>query len=106
MNLAAGTTLAGHYRVIQRLGEGGMGGVYLVEDTRTGKRWALKEALDDPTATEEERAWAREHFDQEVALMLRLRAVATQAGVPAYEADFTERGRRAGQMTNSSRSTR
>lgn len=94
MNLAAGTTLAGHYRVIRRLGEGGMGGVYLVEDTRTGKRWALKEALDDPTATEEERAWAREHFDQEVALMVRLRAVAAQAGVPAYETDFTERGRR------------
>ncbi len=94
MNLVAGTTLAGHYQVIRQLGEGGMGGVYLVEDTRTGKRWALKEALDDPTATDEERAWAREHFDQEVALMLRLRPVAAQAGVPAYEADFTEQGRR------------
>jgi tetratricopeptide (TPR) repeat protein len=57
-------------------------------------RWALKAALDDPTATEDERVWAREHFDQEVALMLRLRPIATQAGVPAYEADFTEQGRR------------
>lgn len=94
MNLAAGTTLAGRYQVIRQLGEGGMGGVYLVEDTHTGLRWALKEALDDPTATDEERAWAREHFDQEVALMLRLRSIAAQAGVPVYEADFTERGRR------------
>ena len=52
MNLAVGTTLAGQFRVIRRLGEGGMGGVYLVEDIRTGERWALKEALDDPTASE------------------------------------------------------
>ncbi len=94
MNLAAGTTLAGHYRVVRRLGEGGMGGVYLVEDTRTGERWALKEALDDPNASPEDREWAREHFDQEVELMRRLRGIAAQAGVPAYQRDFTEQGHR------------
>ncbi|HEX8997057.1 MAG TPA: tetratricopeptide repeat protein [Ktedonobacterales bacterium] len=94
MNLAAGTTLAGHYLVIRRLGEGGMGGVYLVEDTHTGQRWALKQALDDPAASAEDREWAREHFEQEVALMRRLRRVAAQAGLAAYERDFTENGQR------------
>lgn len=94
MNLAAGTTLAGQYRVIRRLGEGGMGGVYLVEDTHTGERWALKQALDDPTASAQDREWAREHFDQEVALMQRLQGIASQAGVPTYQRDFTEHGQR------------
>ncbi len=94
MNLAAGTTLAGRYRIIRRLGEGGMGGVYLVEDGRTGKQWALKEALADATASAEEIEWAREHFDQEVALMRRLKGVAAQAGIPTYHGDFTEQGRR------------
>ncbi len=94
MNLAAGTTLAGRYRVIRRLGEGGMGGVYLVQDEGTGVRRALKEALADTSASAEDIAWAREHFDQEVALMKRLTGVAAQAGIPAYHDDFSEGGRR------------
>jgi tetratricopeptide (TPR) repeat protein len=94
MNLAAGTTLVGRYRVMRRLGEGGMGGVYLVEDIARGERWALKEALADTTASAEDIEWAREHFDQEVALMKRLKGVAAQAGIPTYHDDFSEQGRR------------
>lgn len=94
MNLAAGTTLAGRYRVIRRLGEGGMGGVYLVADEATGERRAMKEALADTSASAEDIAWAREHFDQEVALMKQLRGVAAQAGIPAHHDDFSEGGRR------------
>src|SRR5487761_1962586 len=94
MNLVIGTTLAGRYRVVRLLGVGGMGGVYLVEDLPTGERWALKEALDDPASTPEDREWTRERFEQEVALMRRLRGVAAQAGLPAYQRDFTEQGRR------------
>ncbi len=96
MNLAVGATLAGRYRVIRQLGEGGMGGVYLVEETATGQRWALKEALADDTASAEDREWASEHFDAEVALLRRLTrsGTAAHAGIPTFHDDFAERGRR------------
>jgi eukaryotic-like serine/threonine-protein kinase len=58
-----GTTLA-HYRLIDRLGEGGMGEVFLVEDLQLHRRAALK--LISPDLTRDETR--RQRFLQEARL--------------------------------------
>lgn len=89
MPLASGTVLAGRYRLIARLGEGGMGSVYKVEDTtRPGRFLALKELLDDATLPLEERAAAVKRFDDEIALLRRLR----HPRIPSFEGHFLDHG--------------
>ena len=34
---------SGRYRIVRKLGEGGMGRTYLVRDRKLGKYWAMKE---------------------------------------------------------------
>ena len=90
MGLSAGMVLQGRYRVLSRLGEGGMGSVYQVEDlAKPGVVWALKVLLDDAAASPEDAAWARRRFTEEVALMRRL----AHPRIPKFQASFTEGGR-------------
>src|SRR4029450_11238450 len=48
-----GTLFDGRYRVIRRLGSGGMANVYLAEDEELGRRVAIK-VLDDKHANDEQ----------------------------------------------------
>jgi serine/threonine-protein kinase len=50
--LAANTVLS-HYRIVSRIGAGGMGEVYLAEDVRLGRKVALKILNDDLTKHED-----------------------------------------------------
>ncbi|MBX3278933.1 MAG: protein kinase [Acidobacteria bacterium] len=54
-------TMLSHYRILSRLGAGGMGEIYLAEDTRLGRRVALK--LLPPQFTKDEERVRR--FEQE-----------------------------------------
>ena len=62
--LAPGTVFAGDFRVIEPLGKGGMGAVYVVEQITTGKRRALK--VMHPQIARDERS--RQRFEQEATI--------------------------------------
>lgn len=65
MTISAGTMLAGRYRVLRPIGQGGMGEVYEAEQISLGRRVAVKVLFDD-----DEKALAR--FDHEAKAMARL----------------------------------
>src|SRR6185503_13144309 len=62
-----GTTL-GHYRIVRQLGTGGMGEVYVAEDTTLGRQVALK-VLPHAMAGDPER---RQRFEREAKAVAAL----------------------------------
>jgi serine/threonine protein kinase len=65
--MTTGTNL-GHYRILDRLGKGGMGEVFLAEDTRLGRRIALK-VLTEELASDND--W-RQRFEREARAVAAL----------------------------------
>ena len=57
----AGETI-GPYRLLHRLGTGGMGEVFLAEDPRLGRRVAIKRAFDTPSTPDSRERLRREAF--------------------------------------------
>jgi serine/threonine protein kinase len=67
--LIRGTTFANRYEIIEKLGEGGMGAVYRVEDTKVGEEIALK--LINPLVASDKQTIAR--FRNELKFARKIR---------------------------------
>ncbi len=83
MSLFEGATILGKYRVVRLIGQGGMGRVWLAEETSFGNREvALKEPRADIPAAEAEEVLRR--YQQEVQVYALLQKVGAPNIVPVY----------------------
>ena len=73
MSLPNGAILDNRYRILELLGEGGMGSVYKAENQRMpGPLWAIKELLIEAFADPRELREAKDRFEKESTLMGQL----------------------------------
>jgi tRNA A-37 threonylcarbamoyl transferase component Bud32 len=88
--LKPGDLLQNRYRIVQAVGGGGMGQVYLTHDTRLGdKPCAVKELVPDPHATPQEQEQAAAQFRREAAILAHL----NHPNLPNVYDYFAEGGR-------------
>ena len=87
--LAVDTVLQGHYTILKKLSEGGMGAVYLAQDTKLfNKLCVIKEMLPFYT-NEREKRIAERNFEREAKTLAHLR----HPGIPEIYDYFIEEGR-------------
>jgi len=72
MTLTTGQTLQNRYRILSRLGQGGMGAVYRAQDTRLNIPVALKEMIPQPGLDSHTLTQLRQQFKQEATILARL----------------------------------
>jgi tetratricopeptide (TPR) repeat protein len=93
MSLPNGTILDNRYRILELLGEGGMGSVYKAENQRMpGPLWAIKELLLEGFADPREMREAIDRFEKESALMGQL-TILPHPRIPRVIDRFSENGR-------------
>ncbi len=85
--LARGTILRSRYRIVQPIGQGGMGAVYLAEDIRLeGRRCAVKAVRIDPNVGDEVVGELQRQFSREASTLARL----DHPNLPKVSDYFTE----------------
>ncbi|MBE5876780.1 MAG: serine/threonine protein kinase, partial [Lachnospiraceae bacterium] len=65
-----GSVIGGKYRILSKLGQGGMSTVYLVMNEKTNKLWAMKQIRKTDT---EERKLLRESLQVEIDTLKKLK---------------------------------
>jgi WD40 repeat protein/tRNA A-37 threonylcarbamoyl transferase component Bud32 len=73
MGLTTGQVLQNRYRIVALLGQGGMGAVYRVWDTRLNVPAALKEMVPQPGLDAQTLSQLRQQFEREANILARLR---------------------------------
>ncbi len=87
--LAQGTLLRNRYRILQPIGQGGMGSVYLAEDNRLeGRRCAIKAVRIDAGADAATINELQHQFSREASILARL----DHPNLPKVSDYFTEEG--------------
>ncbi|MFN0110911.1 MAG: protein kinase domain-containing protein [Blastocatellia bacterium] len=91
IQLASGTLLVDRYKIVRRIGGGGMGSVYLAEDQNLANRPVAVKEMIEMFADESSRAKAIEDFKRESELLARL----DHPSIPTIYQHFfdAERGR-------------
>ena len=88
--LSPGTILWSRYRIIQLVGQGGMGAIYQAEDTRLeGRLCAIKEISAEPVASPARHQQLQAQFHREASILARL----DHPNLPKVSDYFVEGGR-------------